>query len=184
MRGVDAAHAGRRIGQAEYDRLVESGALDGVDVEYLEGVLVDVRPQGERHARMIMRLNGWLAPVVAKVRVQMPLAAGGQSRPEPDIAVLSEADAASEELPATAQLVVEVADTSQLADRAKADLYAAAGVARYWIVDLPAACVVEHLDPSEDGYGHTHTLRFEDVLEPRVEGVEPRSVQDLLSPRG
>ena len=54
---------------------------------------------------------------------------------------------------------------------------------RYWIVDLPAACVVEHLDPSPDGYGHTHTLRFEDVLETGVEDVEDRSVQDLLTPR-
>ena len=176
-----AARTIHRFTPAEYDRMVESGALDGVDVEYLEGVLVDVSPQGERHARMIMRLNVWFVAVVERVRVQLPLAVAEDSRPEPDIAVLSESDAASDALPATAQLVVEVAETSQLADRAKADLYAAAGVARYWIVDLPAACVVEHLDPSPDGYGHTHTLRFEDVLEPRVDGVAARSVQDLFA---
>lgn len=177
-----AARTIHRFSQDEYDRLVASGALEGVEVEYLEGVLVDVSPQGERHARMIRRLTGWFAPVGERLCVQLPLGVAQGSRPEPDIAVLSRAAAAADELPTTAQLVVEVAETSQLADRAKADLYAAAGVARYWIVDVPAACVVEHLDPSPDGYGHTHTLRFEEILEPGIEEVTPRAVQDLFAP--
>ena len=57
-------------------------------------------------------------------------------------------------------------------DRAKARLYAAAGVTEYWIVNLPEQVLEVHTEPGADGYaavsrrgrGETMLLAaFEDV---------------------
>ena len=51
--------------------------------------------------------------------------------------------------PATALLVVEVADTSLAEDRlTKAPIYAGAGVAECWIVNLRASCIEVRRSPN------------------------------------
>jgi Uma2 family endonuclease len=53
--------------------------------------------------------------------------------------------------PTTAVLAVEVADTSLATDRGeKAQLYAAAGIADYWVVDLNNRLLIVHRDPQSD----------------------------------
>jgi Uma2 family endonuclease len=55
--------------------------------------------------------------------------------------------------PSRALLVIEVADSSLDEDRrVKAPLYAAAGVAEYWIVNLVEGVVEVHRDPRGDRY--------------------------------
>ena len=72
------------------------------------------------------------------VRTQQPLLLGEFSRPEPDISVVTGAPrdylAAH---PSTAELVVEISDSTLVQDqRTKAALYARAQIAEYWIVNL------------------------------------------------
>lgn len=38
-----------RLSSAEYERMLDTGALDGLRVELLDGLLIDMSPQGERH---------------------------------------------------------------------------------------------------------------------------------------
>jgi Uma2 family endonuclease len=47
-------------------------------------------------------------------------------------------------------LVVEIADSSLRLDRRKAEIYAAAGVQEYWIVDLGERCVEIYRNPGLD----------------------------------
>ena len=70
------------------------------------------------------------AGAVASVRVQLPLVTAPDSAPGPDVAVVPGRDAAYDQAhPASAILVVEVADTSLIQDRlTKASIYAAAGI--------------------------------------------------------
>ena len=94
--------------------MTEAGILDEDDrVELLEGVIVEMSPQGPKHAMLIQRLCD---PTFAKVppdfviRCQLPLTLSRDSEPEPDVSVVRRADAASHSShPTTAALVCEVA---------------------------------------------------------------------------
>jgi len=169
-----------RLSSAEYRRMVDSGALDDSRVELLDGMLLDVTPQGERHARVIQRLMRLCAGRMDLLRVQMPLAVGEGSTLEPDLA-LAMPDSDPSRHPSTALLVVEVAATSQAQDRSKAPAYASAGVARYWLVDLVAEVVLDHSDPGPARYRLVREFGGDELLDPGVPGVPPTTVAELLS---
>ncbi len=137
--GVPAA---ARYTAARYLALVDEGVLGPDDrVELLEGVIVAMSPHNPPHASAVVRTYEALRSAIGTggvIRVKLPLIAGSFSVPEPDVAVVpgcpSDYDAVH---PTTALLVVEVADSSLLADRlTKAPIYAAAGIPEYWIVNL------------------------------------------------
>lgn len=146
----------RRISVADYHRMIEAGILDEDErVELLEGVIVAVSPQNRPHAFAIQRLNALLVRQLGSrfaVLPQLPLTLGAESEPEPDLAVVEAAAAASNEVhPRGALLVIEVADDSLRKDRVvKGPLYARSGVPEYWIVNLPERCVEVHRDPDAD----------------------------------
>jgi Uma2 family endonuclease len=169
-----------RLSTAEYDRVVGSGALDGLRVELLDGLLVDMTPQGERHARVIQRLMRLCRERMDVLRVQMPLAVADGWTPDPDLA-LAEHSPDPDRHPTTALLIVEVAVSSQAIDRRKATVYARAGVPRYWLVDLPARTVIEHTEPSADGYRVVAPLSGDARLDAGVPGVEVTSVSALFA---
>jgi Uma2 family endonuclease len=169
-----------RISTAEYERMVDSGALEDMRVELLDGLLVDMSPQGEVHARVIQRVMRLCAARMDLLRVQMPLSVAEGWMPEPDVA-LAELDADPTRRPSTALLVVEVAVSSQAVDRRKARAYARAGVPRFWLVDLPAGVVLAHTEPTEDGYAAVARLVDADIIDARVDGVEATTVAELLT---
>ncbi len=74
-----------------------------------------------------------------QVRAQLPLDLEPFSKPFPDLAVVvgNFEDYATEH-PTTAVLVVEVSDQTLFEDiTTQAELYASAGIADYWVVDIP-----------------------------------------------
>ena len=97
------------------------------------------------------------------IRVQMPLRLAHASEPEPDLAVVQGAPRDFTEHPSSAILVVEISDTTLAFDRGeKASLYASAGIADYWLVNLINARVHVHRRPVPDpasAYGY----RYADV---------------------
>jgi Uma2 family endonuclease len=87
------------------------------------------------------------------VREEKPLQLA-DSLPEPDVAVVRGVQrdyVARHPGAADAVLVVEVAVTSQAFDHDKARIYARAGEAVLWLVDLPARRLEVHTDPQADG---------------------------------
>ena len=160
-----------RFSRAEYDRMVELGALEDLPVELLDGVIVEVSPQGEQHFAVIQALNVLLAASAGmRLRVQGPFAAGDFSEPEPDVAVAHEQDPSRH--PTTAALVVEVVVTQHAAARRKVPVYAAARVEAYWIVDVPRRTVEVLTDPDGETFRRTAVLRGDDPL--TVPGLEVR----------
>ena len=133
--------------------MIEAGILDEDDhVELLEGVIVEMAPQGPKHARLIQRLCDPTFAQVATdhvVRCQLPLTLGRDWEPEPDIAIVRRADAGSDTShPATAAVVCEVAGESLQKDRlTKSALYAGAGIPEYVIVNVGQQCLEVHRDP-------------------------------------
>ena len=79
--------------------------------------------------------------------------------------------------PTTASLVVEIADTTLTLDMTeKAELYATAGIADYWIVDLNARRLLVLRDPAPIAAGG-FAYRTQRVLGP-ADAVAPLAAPD------
>src|SRR5262245_44247125 len=156
----------RRWTRREYGRLIDLGVLHEDDpIELLEGRLIVAEPQNTPHATAIDLAGETLRRAFGpgwRVRVQLPLALGPDSEPEPDVAgVRGEARDFLTDHPATAALVVEVADSSLRLDRRlKARIYARAAISDYWIVNLVDRVVEVHRDPVSMG---RRQARYRDV---------------------
>lgn len=143
--------------------MVEHDLLHDADrVELLNGVLVEKVSKGAPHELLKERVLHWLAPGLGadryRVRVESALVVpDGISLPEPDLMVL---DAVSRpELPSSALLVIEVADTSLRYDRSvKPPLYAASGVPEYWSIDARGRDVRVYTEPGPTGYRAYRTV--------------------------
>jgi Uma2 family endonuclease len=129
-----------------------------------------------------------LFPVGHWVRMQMPLDFGPHSEPQPDVAVVAGERKHFTDHPTTALLVVEVSDTTLTFDRdRKASLYAQAGIADYWIVNLNDRQLEVYRNPVPDpsqplgwGYADRTVLSAADVVSPLAAPQAQVAVADLL----
>jgi Uma2 family endonuclease len=146
----------KRWSRHEYDRLVEVGIFrPGDPVELLAGNLIVAEPQGTRHVTAVRRATRALEAAFGlgwEVRPQAPFALDDESEPEPDLAVVPGAiEDYRDAHPSRAALVVEVAESSLALDRQhKASLYARAGLADYWIVNLVDRVLEVYRQPVAD----------------------------------
>ncbi len=156
----------RRLRRSEYMRLVEAGVFEGEAVELLNGQLVTMSPQGWPHVNVTADLAAMLIRQLGeRYRVQSHSGLGlwTYSCPEPDVAVVEMTDLRT--APRAAYLVVEVAQTSHAKDRiVKAPLYAQAGIANYWLVDLDRLKVEVYTQPRGRKYRRVRTLGRGDTL--------------------
>src|SRR5512144_3282653 len=158
----------RPLKRSEYDRMIELGVFEDERVELIRGVLIRMSPRRAPHASTVQQLNDLLSARLQKrftLRIQSPLALSDDTEPEPDVAVVP-LGRYSTEHPRTALLIIEVSDTTLQKDRAKAAVYASAGIGEYWIVNLGARTVELYSSPDGDRYAETRTLRAGDTLRP------------------
>jgi Uma2 family endonuclease len=157
----------RSWSKAEYHRLGELGFFHRQRVELIEGELMVFSPQNALHGEIVDLVDDVLSQTFGagyRVRCQLPVDPGQTTEPEPDIAVV--AGSRRQFLtahPTTAELIVEVADTSLAYDRGrKGSLYARAGVREYWVVNLVDNQVEVYRDPvpdSNEPYGFRYASR-------------------------
>jgi hypothetical protein len=173
----------RRFTVDEYHRMAEAGILsEDSRVELLDGEIVEMAPIGGRHAATVRRLNTLFAPAAAAgvviVDVQDPIRLGSYSEPQPDIMLLPRRPdllAPSIPGPGDALLVVEVVDSTAAYDRTvKLPLYAQAGVAVVWLVDLQKNVVEVYESPEDDAYQNVRVARAGDTLP--IRGVPDLSI--------
>jgi Uma2 family endonuclease len=168
----------------EYHQMVAAGIL-AVDerVELIDGEIFEMPPIGIRHAACLRRLIRWFAPrlgadVMLDVQNPLPLP-GLRSEPQPDLLLLrAQEDGYSASPPTAADvlLVVEIADSTRVFDRSvKLPLYAAAGLAEAWLVDLPAGELLVCREPGPEVYGAVRSLR-------RGATVSPLALPDQALP--
>jgi hypothetical protein len=123
-------------------------------LELIEGEVIEkVTPQMMPHAIGVTLSADRVRLVFGEgfhVRVQLPMTIGTRNQPEPDVAVITGAvrdylDAH----PTTAVLIIEVSDSTLRYDRTtKAALYARAGIADYWILNLVDRVLEVHREPA------------------------------------
>ena len=127
----------------EYFRMGEAHVFaHDARLELMDGEIVEMAPIGSAHAAVVDTLAALLREVApgALVRVQNPLVLGERSAPQPDVTLLRpRADRyyTSHPVATNALLVIEVADTTFEYDlKVKRPVYARAGVAELWIIDI------------------------------------------------
>ena len=180
------AEATYRWTRDTYDRAVEAGVFGPDDrLELIEGRLLAVTPQGSRHAAIVDQAGDVLRKAFGagcRVRIQCPLAAGDDSEPEPDLAVVpGRARDYLHAHPTSALLVVEVADDSLRRDRGvKQRLYARHGIPEYWILALPDARLEAYRDPTATGYRTVLSRRAGETIAPLARPLATIAVSDLL----
>jgi Uma2 family endonuclease len=102
-----------------------------------------------------------------RVRVQLPLVFGLEIDPFPDVAVLSGTPRGTTTHPTIALLVIEVADTTLAYDTTtKAQLYATAGIADYWVLDLNARQLHVFRDPQPNAALGITSYQIHNTLDP------------------
>ena len=157
----------------DYERMVMAGILGGRDrVELIRGEIMDMASIGQGHEGIVNAFTRALVLACegkAIVSVQNSIRLDRWSVPQPDFAVFRyRADfylEGTRPTPADALLLVEVADSSLRYDReVKPPLYAGAGIAEYWIVDLHRRVVDAYWQPEDSGYAREATHRDGDEV--------------------
>jgi Uma2 family endonuclease len=181
-----------RLSVERYHALTKAGAFCEHDaVELLDGVVVEKMSKNPAHrlaTRKCELLLSQLCPESWHVQNQEPITLQ-TSEPEPDIAVVrgKMEDYASRH-PSLDEiaLVVEVADTSLVTDRYKAEISARAEIPVYWLVNLVDRRIEVMTEPRVVGdlasYGCCKIVDLGDRLEFMVNGmlVGTLAVNDLL----
>jgi Uma2 family endonuclease len=176
----------RRWTRREYERMAAAGFFAPEErVELIDGIIYNKMPQSSFHATSVQLAQERLRALFATghtIRVQMPLALGPDSQPEPDVAVVAgNPRDFSRCHPTTAVLVVEVADASLVHDRQrKAPLYARAGIPEYWLLILPQKSLDLYRAPTPTGYTVRQRLGRADQITPLDSDGPAIAVADLL----
>lgn len=181
MAGFDV-HVGRpgelalhAFSRDDYRQMGEIGIL-GERTELIEGVVYDMSPAGPRHFAIITRIDRLFQVAFGErfiVSVQMPVVISSRSEPMPDVAVLEYRQDFYESglpEPKDVKLLVEVSDSTLAHDRAKAALYAKAGIVEYWLVDVRAGEVLVHRVPQEGRYTKVERRGRGETVEPGFGG--------------
>jgi Uma2 family endonuclease len=161
---------------AQYEQMIAEGAFVPAEehrVELIRGEIREMSPIHPPHEDVLDRLAEWSydsAPrMQVRVRVQLSIELLGlQSVPQPDLAWVRRGDY-SKRRPTSddALLIVEVADTSVRFDRGeKATLYAEAGIADYWIVDVNRRAIEICREPLDGVYMQREMVEYNGSVSP------------------
>jgi Uma2 family endonuclease len=178
----------------QYYKLGELGFFDSKRVELIFGDIVEMSPINRPHAMCVSLVSDALKLAFATgfhVNSQQPFAVPSTapgSEPQPDVAVIPGAPRDYTDHPTVAALIVEVADTTLFDDTTeRAELYATAGIADYWVLDVVNRQLHVFRDPVAlpAGLGatayRTHlTLGATDTVSPLAAPTATIRVADLL----
>ena len=166
------------------------GVFEGRRASLIHGQLIKEGPMNPPH-RIALELTdiairaafdpGW------RSCEQMPLVLGAGNAPQPDLAMVKGSPRDSAVHPTTADLVVEIADSSLGYDTTKAELYATSNIPDYWVVDVDGRRLLVFRDPVPLPVGlgatayRTHlTLTDADTVSPLAAPNAVIRVADLL----
>ncbi|VEP11932.1 conserved hypothetical protein [Hyella patelloides LEGE 07179] len=158
----------------EWHELIDSGVLEGKPVEFLEGDIVEMSPEGVEHSYTNQSIADYLRKLLigkAHIRDAHPITLDN-SEPEPDIAIVRLPETIYRNHHPYGQDIywlIEVrprADVRRKGTRTfevsnktlKKDLeqkiitYARNGIPEYWVIDLKNKKLIVHAKPNQDNY--------------------------------
>jgi len=138
-----------------------TGVLDPERYELIEGELILKMGKNQPHMAVQALFLSWLqsnfGPLFAlqDPTIDLHPAENSTNEPQPDAVVLDRSirTISGRPTPERVRLVGEISDTSLSFDlKVKARLYARAGIAEYWVVDLKGRRVIVHRRPEGGQY--------------------------------
>ena len=182
-----------RFSVPQYHKMIEIGVLTEDDnLELLDGYLVHKMTRNPPHdacLQLIQETLPRLLPAGWCLRMQSAITLS-RSEPEPDGALVrgnARTYATHHPMPSDIGMVIEVADSTLDSDRIdKGRIYAEAGIACYWIINLVDRQIEVYTQPSgattTPAFGHRQDYRMGDgvplLLDAAVVGNIP--VRELL----
>lgn len=144
----------------EFHKVATLPVFEGRKMILVDGEVLDMPPANHPHDMGIGKSNRTLAKVFPEnafwIRIQMALPLGKYTDPIPDVAVVEGEMTTHVRQPSTARLLVEVSDSSLEFDTTdKADLYAAVGIADYWVLDVNGRQLFVFRNPVADSTSAT-----------------------------
>lgn len=169
---------------AEFHRLGDIGVFESRRPMLIDGVILEEGPMNPPHAITLELVEEALRIALGpgwRIRGQSPLVLGQYLDPEPDFAVLPGTARGSSGHPTTADLVIEVADSSLDFDtNEKRLLYARAGIRDYWVVDIAGRRLLVFRDPVAGDYASQQVLGPADTVSPLAAPAATIRVGDFL----
>jgi Uma2 family endonuclease len=166
----------------EFLQMIDLGWFHDKRVELIDGQVIEMASQFDLHLASVTATADALRLAFGSgywVRVQGSLDLSPHGIPDPDLAVTPGSyRGAGKTIATSALLVVEVSESTLPYDRGgKANLYAAGGIADYWIVNLVQRQLEVYRDPVADStqlFGFRYNSRT--ILDP------PDKVSPLAAP--
>ena len=149
----------------DYHRMIDAGLFVHRRVELLNGWVLQMAPEGPEHADLSTDADEFFVAQAQgryRVRVAKPITIPeSDSEPEPDIALVKrKAYRQTHPTPADVFLIIEFADSSLAKDtEAKSKVYAAAGIADYWVANLKDHELIVYREPVDGTYQVVQRLR-------------------------
>ncbi|MCE9530974.1 MAG: Uma2 family endonuclease [Planctomycetes bacterium] len=139
----------------EFHKLVGLPVFEGRKMILVDGEILDMPAPNHPHDLCVAKTNRTFGKIfpddIYWVRIQMSLPLGKNTDPIPDLAVIVGEMTTHQVHPTSALMVVEVSNTSLDYDTGdKADLYASAGIADYWVLDVNGRKLIVFRDPIAD----------------------------------
>lgn len=172
--------------KAQYHHMGDLGWFDDVRVELVEGEIIQMSPISSPHWKSVILTGTALRQVFGSgfvVAEQNGFDGGLRSEPQPDVAVYEGDVRDFEALPSHALLIVEVSLSTLRFDRVrKAGVYARAGIAEYWIVNVAERVLEVHRQPSSrtGSYEERWTLDADASVSPLAAPEAVLKVADFL----
>jgi Uma2 family endonuclease len=143
-----------RMSVQNYHKLLDAGIVtEDEPLELLRGWLVPKMKKSPLHVYVASQLDDCLRSLLPEgwwIDRQHPITMA-DSEPEPDLAVVRgdfREYSDQHPTPADAAIVMEVAHSTLEIDRGlKLQVYASAGIAEYWIVNIPERCIEVYTKP-------------------------------------
>lgn len=127
-----------------YHQAIKAGLFDNESVELLRGDIIVMPPEGETHAYYNSEFGDYLRTLLgarAKIREAHPITLPNNSEPIPDLAIVKPLKAVYLEhhpYPDDIFWLIEFSLTTLSKDlNEKKATYSEAGIAEYWVVNLP-----------------------------------------------
>lgn len=168
----------------EFHRFGELGLFEGRRAMLIAGVILEQGPMNPPHAITLGLVDEAIRNTLGTgwwLRQQMPLILDLDTDPEPDLAVVRGGLRDYPGHPRTADLIIEVADSSLRFDtNEKRLLYARAGIRDFWVVDIQGRGLLVFRDPKSGNYTTRMVLGPTDSISPLAVPAAFVKVADLL----
>jgi Uma2 family endonuclease len=180
-----------RFTASQFDKMIAGGVFEQPNesrVELIFGELREMPPPGLLREDYVDFLMEWSNDVLprqrAKVRIQQTVGISKlDSVPLPDVAWVARRRY-QDRRPQGKDiwLIIEVADSSLEYDLGeKCELYAQAGVAEYWVVNVRMKSVEVFRGPTKAGYRSTQAYSLNDSIAPQSVPGAVLSIRDLFA---